>query len=99
MREDLHRELWTSFASLLSGYGAAHGMNSRHQAILEVGSDVVLARAGSRWIRFTRDSFTTSENLSSAFSLKEDGSVEIDGKIEEMDFAAERLTRELMQDT
>jgi hypothetical protein len=31
------------------------------------------------------------------FSLNEDGTVTLDGKMEEMDFAAERVTRELMQ--
>jgi hypothetical protein len=32
-----------------------------------------------------------------AFALNEDGTVSKDGKIDEMDFAAERVTRELMQ--
>ena len=32
-----------------------------------------------------------------SFALNEDGTVTLDGKIDEMDFAAERITRELMQ--
>ena len=31
-----------------------------------------------------------------AFALNEDGTVMLDGKMDEMDFAAERVTRELM---
>ena len=96
MEERVFAELWTSFASLLSSYGAAHGMNSRHQAILEVGTNLILVRAGSRWLRFTRDVVATDDGISNRFKLNEDGTATIDGATEEMDFAAERLMRELM---
>ena len=39
----------------------------------------------------------TSDGSRTAFALNEDGTVTLDGKIDEMDFAAERMTRELMQ--
>ena len=32
-----------------------------------------------------------------SFGLNEDGTVMLDGKMDEMDFAAERVTRELMR--
>ncbi len=38
-----------------------------------------------------------SDGTGSTFSFNEDGTVMIDGKIKEMDLAAERLAREMMQ--
>ncbi|MHB1699241.1 MAG: transcriptional regulator [Acidobacteriaceae bacterium] len=96
MKDDLHRELWTSFASLLSSYGAAHGMNGPHQAIVEIGNDLILVRAGSRWIRFTRAEILKDDGSGDSFRMNEDGTATIGGRTEEMDFAAERLMRELM---
>jgi hypothetical protein len=37
-----------------------------------------------------------SDGIRERFALREDGTVELDGRIDEMDFAAERVTRELM---
>ena len=95
--ERLHAELWTSFASLIRGYGAAQGLNSHHQAIVEVGSDVILLRVGTRWLRITPSQITEDNNRSQPFQLNEDGTVTIGAVTEDMDFTAERLTRELMQ--
>jgi hypothetical protein len=91
------RELWTSFASLIRSYGAAHGLNSRHQAIVEVSSDLILLRVGARWLRFTHSEMTDDNNRSLPFHLNEDGTATVDGVTEEMDLAAERLAREMMQ--
>jgi hypothetical protein len=93
----LHTELWTSFASQIRAYGAAHGLNSQHQAVVEVGSDLILLRVGTRWLRFTPDEMTEDDNRAQAFHLNEDGTVTVGDVTEEMDFTAERLTRELMQ--
>jgi hypothetical protein len=95
--ERVDRELWTSFASLIRSYGAAHGLNSRHQAIVEVGSDQILLRVGIRWIRFTPGVMTEDNNRMVPFHVNHDGTVTIEGSTEEMDMAAERLTRELMK--
>jgi len=95
--ERLHQELWTSFASQIRAYGAAHGMNSRHQAIVEVSSDLILLRVGSRWFRFTPSEMTGDNDRTEPFHLNEDGTVTIGALTEDMDFTAERLTRELMQ--
>lgn len=100
MTEDrVHVELWTSFASLIRSYGAAHGLNSRHQAIVEVGSDLILLRVGSRWLRFTHSEMTEDKNRSVPFRLNEDGTVTVNGVTEEMDLAAERLAREMMSES
>jgi hypothetical protein len=95
--ERLHTELWTSFASLIRSYGAAQGLNSRHQAIVEVGSDIITLRVGTRWLRITPDTMTEDTNRSQPFHLNEDGTITIGAITEDMDFTAERLTRELMQ--
>jgi hypothetical protein len=39
----------------------------------------------------------SSDGGREGFALNEDGTVTLDGKMEEMDFAAERITRELMR--
>jgi hypothetical protein len=54
-------------------------------------------RAGSRWVRFTHTEIESSDGSKTSFALTEDGRVTLDGKMDEMDFAAERITRELMQ--
>jgi hypothetical protein len=95
--QKLHVELWSSFASQIRAYGAAHGLNSEHQAIVEVGSDVILLRVGTRWLRFTPNAMTGDDNRTEVFHLNEDGTVTVGAVTEDMDFTAERLTRELMQ--
>ena len=97
MIASVHRELWTSWASLLRSYAAAHGINRTQQAVVEVGEDEIVVRHGSKWIRFTHGEMESSDGSRVRFSLNEDGTVTLDGKMEEMDFAAERVTRELMQ--
>ena len=94
--DKLHTELWISWASLLRSYAAAHGLNSNNFAVIEFGEDEIILRFGSKWTRFTHDQQESSDGNTSAFGLNEDGTVNLDGKIDEMDFAAERITRELM---
>jgi hypothetical protein len=93
----LRAELWTSWASLLRSYAAAHGLNSRHHAVVEVGAEEITLRVSSRWLRFTHETLQDSEGNQSSFSLQEDGTVKLNGTAEEMDLAAERLAREMMQ--
>ncbi len=96
---NLHTELWTSFASQIRSYGAAHGLKSTHQAVVEVSSDLILLRVGTRWLRFTPSEMTEDNNHVHPFHLNEDGTVTVGDVTEDMDFTAERLTRELMQAT
>ena len=96
INDQLHRELWTSWASLLRSYAAAHGLNSRHHAVVEVGVDEITLRVANRWLRFTHDLMEDSEGNRSPFSLQEDGTVKLKEHTQEMDLAAEQLAREMM---
>ena len=93
----LRAELWTSWASLLRSYAAAHGLNSRHHAVVEVGAEEITLRVASRWLRFTHETMELSNGGSSTFEMQEDGTIKLNGIAEEMDLAAERLAREMMQ--
>jgi hypothetical protein len=93
----LRAELWTSWASLLRSYAAAHGLNSTHHAVVEVGAEEITLRVASRWLRFTHEMMELSDGGRSTFEMQEDGTVKLNGVAEEMDLAAERLAREMMQ--
>jgi len=82
---------------MLRSYAAAHGLNSKQFAVIEFGEDEIVVRAGGKWVRFTHDELESSDGSKTAFALNEDGTVTLDGKMDEMDFAAERVTRELMR--
>jgi hypothetical protein len=94
----LRAELWTSWASLLRSYAAAHGLNSRHHAVVEVGADEITLRVASRWLRFTHETLQDSNGNRSTFSLEEDGTVKLNGIVEEMDLAAEHFARKMMME-
>jgi hypothetical protein len=97
MMTRVHTELWISWASLLRSYAAAHGLNSNNFAVLEFGEDEIILRFGLRWTRFTHTEQQTSEGATTPFALNLDGTVTLNAKIEPIDFAAEQITRELMQ--
>ena len=97
MNGSLHTELWISWASLLRSYAAAHGLNSKQFAVIEFGEHEIVVRAGGKWVRFTHGEQESSDGSKISFALNEDGTVTLDGKMDEMDFAAERVTRELMR--
>ena len=90
-------ELWISWASLLRSYAAAHGLNSKRFAVIEFGEHEIVVRVDAKWARFTHEAMEASDGGRAVFALHEDGTVELDGKMDEMDMAAERVTRELMQ--
>ena len=91
---------WGSCCSASYASGALR-LNSHQFAVIEFGEDQIMVRAfGSRWVRFTQvRKLESSDGAARAtFALNENGTVtSVDGKMDEMDFAAERLTRELMQ--
>jgi hypothetical protein len=98
MTASLHTELWTSWASLLRSYAAAHGLNNTQHAVVEVSADEITLRVGIRWIRFTASTLQDSNGSTQDFALTEDGNVRIaNAPTEEMDMAAERLARDIMQ--
>jgi hypothetical protein len=97
MFDQLHTELWTSWASLLRSYSAAHGLTATQHAVVEISPESITLRVGSRWLRFTADKIEHSDSSSQIFALNENGTVTIDSAPEEeMDFAAERFAREML---
>jgi hypothetical protein len=93
----LHTELWTSWASLLRSYSAAHGMSAKEHAVVEVSADAIILRVGTSWLKFTHAEILSSDGTPLSFSLNEDGTVTIAGApAEEMDMAAERFAREML---
>ena len=101
-------ELWVSLASLLRSYTAAHGLNRKQQATVELGEEAITVRAGDRWLNLIR-------HQAEIVWTREDGGkglmrFTIEGKLEthvgheehhdqeeEMDMQAEAWARELMQ--
>ena len=102
VNDRLHTELWTSWASLLRSYAAAHGLSATQHAVVEVSTDKITLRVGSRWLKFTEREMQhgSTQEISEAphaFALNENGTVTINGAPEEeMDLAAERLAREML---
>lgn len=94
--DQLHTELWTSFASQIRSYAAAHGLNSTHHAVVEVGPDIITLRVNTRWLRFTHTEMTADTSHIEPFHLNENGTVTLGAVTEDMDFTAERLTREML---
>jgi hypothetical protein len=89
--DQLHRELWTSWASLLRSYAAVHSLGREQHAVVEVSDDSITVRYGMRWMQFTRSNFIDNSGVSHTFSLTESGRARIDAEEDEMDLWAERL--------
>lgn len=93
----LHRELWTSWASLLRSYAGAHGLNAPQHAVVEVSADSIILRVGPRSLHFTSSTVQGTDHPAQPFFLNEDGTVILgDSAPEEMDLAAERFAREML---
>lgn len=93
----IQTELWTSWASLLRSYAAAHGLNAAQHAVVEVSHDTITLRVGPRWLVFTRTGVESSSAPEQPFRLHEEGTVSVGNDApEEMDMAAERFARELL---
>ncbi|MES2393279.1 MAG: transcriptional regulator [Acidobacteriota bacterium] len=97
MTPQLQAELWTSWASLLRSYSAAHGLNSPHHAVVEVSPEEITLRVNTRWLRFTPTTLQPSDSEPTPFHLNENGTVTINNRAEEeMDIAAEQFARDLL---
>jgi hypothetical protein len=96
----VHAELWTSLASLLRSYCAAHSLNRTQQAVCEVSADTILVRVATRWMRLSithdRGEVEFSSGSRSHFTLHDNGTVSIGAHFEELDHFAERLAREIV---
>ena len=92
----LQRELWSSWAGVLRSYAAVYSLGREQHAVVEVSEAVILLRYGNRWLRFEPGTMYSSENGPKGFALTVNGHARIDGAEDEMDLAAERLTREII---
>ena len=105
-------ELWVSLASLLRSYTAVHGLNGKRQATVELGEERITVRCGESWLDLRRDGanvdwqredgrtgileFTEAGRLRSRDPRSQNRDLGHPDE-EEMDMAAERWARELMQ--
>ncbi len=97
----LFTELWTSLASLLRSYTAAHGLNGNRQATVELGEARITVRYGEKWLDLERTdaiiAWKRENGKSGVFELTKHGRLASTGAgEEEMDLAAESWARELM---
>jgi len=100
----LYVELWVSLASLLRSYTAAHGLNGKRQATVELGEERILVRHGDDWLDLKRVDavviWQREDGRQGKLEFTEHGRLrEVESEDsceEEMDMAAERWARELM---
>jgi hypothetical protein len=94
-------ELWVSLASLLRSYTAAHGLNGNRQATVELGENKITVRHGEKWLDLMRDggliTWQRENGNNGTVHMTESGQLRTEGGEEEMDMAAEKWARELMQ--
>jgi hypothetical protein len=99
----VREELWTSFASLLRSYVAAHGLQhlGEEGAHVEISGNKILVRRGGRVLEFQLDApsghgvWNLQSMTNGSFSLSENGVMKFEEAPEEMDMAAERMARML----
>jgi hypothetical protein len=105
---NLYVELWVSLASLLRSYTAAHGLNRKQQATVELGEDQIIVRAGERWLKLNRHQaevvWVREDSAKGLMRFTIEGRLQthvgqegLEDTEEEMDMQAEAWARELMQ--
>jgi hypothetical protein len=96
----LYVELWVSLASLLRSYTAAHGLNGKLQATVELGEERIVVRHGDNWLELERNGahvkWSRENGSVGTMDFNEHGRLISEAGEEEMDLAAERWARELM---
>ena len=100
-RFQLWPELWVSLASLLRSYTAAHGLNRKEQATVELGEEHIAVRVGDRWLKLDRTEaeviWSRETSANGAMSFTEHGRLKSESGEDEMDMQAEAWARELMR--
>jgi hypothetical protein len=106
-------ELWVSLASLLRSYTAAHGLNGKRQATVELGEEAILVRCGESWLDLRRNGATVhwqrEDGSAGTLEFTEDGRLRSrdpgsqnrdlgQPEGEEMDLAAEAWARDLRRE-
>ena len=97
----LYIELWTSLASLLRSYTAAHGIHNNRYATVETTEEKITVSFEERLLSLHRDgaivTWTRENGGSGGFVISEAGRLRGETSEEEMDMAAEAWARELMR--
>jgi len=97
----LYAELWTSLASLLRSYTAAHGLHGNHQAIFEQTDEKITVRHQENWLILSRQgaqiTWTRENGTRGTLQLTEHGRIGGPAAEQELDMAAEAWARDLMQ--
>ena len=97
----LYAELWVSLASLLRSYTAVHGLNVNRLATVEADGKRISVRFDARRLDLGREGATVNwqreDGGKGKLELTEAGQLRGVAGEEEMDMAAERWARELMQ--
>ena len=98
--EALWAELWTSLASLLRSYTAAHGLHLGQEAVVELTEEEIIVRHGEKWLRLIRDhaflTWTRENGSMGMLELTESGNLRSSAHEEAMDLTAEQWAREIM---
>ena len=99
----LFAELWTSLASLLRSYTAAHGLHTKREAAVELTEDKITVIHNEKWLRLIRSNssvtWTRENGRMGTLELTEAGTLRGDNGEEAMDLAAEQWARDLMLDS
>jgi hypothetical protein len=99
--EALYAELWTSLASLLRSYTAAHGLHSNREAAVELTEEEITVRHGKKRLGLHRNhailTWTRENGSMGTMELTESGTLRSAGHEEAMDLAAEQWAREIMR--
>jgi hypothetical protein len=99
-RASVYAELWTSFASMVRSYTAAHGMHREQAAELEWDAVHILARYQDKWLDVRREgarvAWMRENGNSGVLELTEAGRLRGEDGEADLDMAAEAWARELM---
>ena len=82
---------------MLRVYAAAHSLSTPHNAVVEIGAEEILLRLDTHWLCFTHTTQTTSAGSTQPFALNKDGTVTLGPLTDEMDMAAEQVTRTFLR--
>ncbi len=99
---DVFAELWVSLASLLRSYTAAHGLNGKRQATVELGAEHILVRRGDEWLDLRRSgpvvNWKREDGRAGKLEFTQHGQLQGEAGEEEMDIAAEAWAQDLMRE-
>lgn len=99
--EHLYIELWSSLASLLRSYTAAHGIHNNRHATIEANEEKITASFEEKRLSLKRNgaivTWTRENGSSGCFEISDAGRLRTKSNEEEMDIAAEDWARELMR--